>query len=96
MPEYHPSRVNYNDPETAIMYAGEYLKKLMDDYGFDLNTAIKAYNGGPGGIDKSRENRVYLPKVLKAAGKYGYGQQVMREPAVIQSLASPVLAYINW
>ena len=66
----------------------------MDENGFDLNTAIKAYNGGPGGIDKSRENREYLPKVLKSAAKYGYGQQSLREPAVMRP-SSPVLAYIS-
>jgi len=80
------------DPASAIDGAAKYLRYLMDTHGFDLNTAIKAYNGGPGGIDKSVENREYLPKVLKAAGKYGYGQQSLAEPAVMRA-TSPVLVY---
>ena len=85
---------NPNDPMQAIDGAAKYLRHLMDNYGFDLNTAIKAYNGGPGGIDKSQENREYLPKVLKSAGKYGYGAQTLQEPSVVRA-SSPVLAYIS-
>ena len=78
----------------AIDGAAKYLRHLMDNYGFDLNTAIKAYNAGPGGIDKSQENREYLPKVLKSAGKYGYGAQALQEPSLVRA-SSPVLAYIS-
>ena len=69
---------NPNDPMPAINGAAKYLRHLMDVNPLDLNPAIKAYNDGPGGIDKSQENREYLPKVLKAAGKYGYGAQTLR------------------
>jgi hypothetical protein len=48
-----------------------------------INRAIQAYNGGLGGIGKSQENRNYLPKVLKAAAKYGYGQ-AWRDPATMR------------
>jgi hypothetical protein len=47
------------------------------------NQAIQAYNGGLGGIGKSQENRDYLPKVLKSAAKYGYGQ-AWRDPATMR------------
>lgn len=73
MPQYHPG-VNYDDPVASINYAAKHLKGLLAATGGDLNRAIKAYNGGMGGIDKSDENRRYLPKVLTAAAKYGYGQ----------------------
>ena len=84
--------VNVNDPTSSINGAAKYLRHLMDNYGMNLHTAIKAYNGGPGGIDKSRENREYLPKVLKSAGKYGYGQSNRTDMSTIRpSQRSPAI-----
>ena len=82
MPEYHPD-VNYDDPVASINYAAKHLKGLIAATGGDVNRAIQAYNAGLGGIGKSQENRDYLPKVLKSAAKYGYGQ-AWRDPATMR------------
>jgi hypothetical protein len=82
MPEYHPG-VNYDDPVASINYAAKHLKGLIAATGGDVNRAIQAYNAGLGGIGKSQENRDYLPKVLKSAAKYGYGQ-AWRDPATMR------------
>lgn len=82
MPEYHPG-VNYDDPIASINYAAKHLKGLIAATGGDVNKAIQAYNAGLGGIGKSQENREYLPKVLKSAAKYGYGQ-AWRNPATMR------------
>ena len=82
MPEYHPG-VNYDDPVASINYAAKHLKGLIAATGGDVNKAIQAYNAGLGGIGKSQENRDYLPKVLKSAAKYGYGQ-TWRDPAIMR------------
>ena len=91
MPEYHPG-VNYDDPVASINYAAKHLKGLIAATGGDVNRAIQAYNSGLGGIGKSQENRDYLPKVLKSAAKYGYGQawrdpNTMR-PSVVYKIGS--------
>jgi len=82
MPEYHPG-VNYDDPVASINYAAKHLKGLIAATGGDVNKAIQAYNAGLGGIGKSQENRNYLPKVLKSAAKYGYGQ-AWRDPSTMR------------
>jgi hypothetical protein len=82
MPEYHPG-VNYDDPVASINYAAKHLKGLIAATNGDVNRAIQAYNAGLGGIGKSQENRDYLPKVLKSAAKYGYGQ-AWRDPATMR------------
>ena len=82
MPEYHPG-VNYDDPVASINYAAKHLKGLIAATDGDVNRAIQAYNAGLGGIGKSQENRDYLPKVLKSAAKYGYGQ-AWRDPATMR------------
>jgi hypothetical protein len=82
MPVYHPG-VNYDDPVASINYAAKHLKGLIAATGGDVNRAIQAYNAGLGGIGKSQENRDYLPKVLKSAAKYGYGQ-AWRDPATMR------------
>ena len=94
MPQYHPG-VDATNPEASIMYAGQYLKKLMTDFGFSLEDAIRAYNGGndPGNWNNN-ETKAYLPKVLKAAAKYGYGKEALSSPATMRP-SSPVLAYIT-
>ena len=94
MPEYHPD-VDPRDPKASIMYAGQYLKKLMTDFGFSLEDAIRAYNGGndPGNWSNP-ETKAYLPKVMKAAAKYGYGKEALKSSATMRD-TSPVLAYIS-
>jgi hypothetical protein len=82
MPKYHPG-VNYDDPVASINYAAKHFKGLLAATKGDINQAIQAYNGGLGGIGKSQENRKYLPNVLKAAAKYGYGQ-AWRDPATMR------------
>jgi len=82
MPEYHPG-VNYDDPVASINYAAKHLKGLIAATDGDVNRAIQAYNAGLGGIGKSQENRDYLPKVLKSAAKYGYGN-AWRDPATMR------------
>ena len=93
MPEYHPG-VDATNPEASIMYAGQYLKKLMTDFGFSLEDAIRAYNGGNDPRNwNNAETKAYLPKVLKAAAKYGYGKEALSSPATMRP-SSPVLAYV--
>ena len=44
-------------------------------------------HGGP--IPGNTENQEYYGKVMKAAGKYGYGKQALQDPAVMRpSIAS--------
>ena len=45
---------------------------MMTDYGFDLETAIYAYNAGPNAVIKygkgaSPENRKYYPEIMEKA-----------------------------
>ena len=93
--------VNVNDPVSSINGAAKYLKYLQDYFKGDLKLAIIAYNGGMGNVQRyggaipgNVENQEYYGKVLKAAGKYGYGKQTLSDPAVIRP-SSPVLAYIS-
>lgn len=90
MPKYHPG-VDPTNPRESILYAAKYLRSLEKQLG-SIEEAIYAYNGGPGGIRKSAENRAYLPKVLKAAAKYGYGaDRGWSSPALL----NPRVAYIT-
>jgi hypothetical protein len=92
MPGYHPT-VDPTNATASIHYAAKYLRELTAQLG-DPMEAIYAYNGGPGGIRKSAENRAYQPKVLRAAAKYGYnptGGSPWRNPAFM----SPRLAYVT-
>ena len=93
--------VNVNDPISSIEGAAKYLKYLQDYFKGDLKKAIIAYNGGMGNVERyggaipgNVENQGYYGKVLKAAGKYGYGQQSLSDPALIRP-SSPVLAYVS-
>jgi LysM repeat protein len=52
------------DPGFAINWAGNYLLDVYRQTG-SLNTAIRAYNGGPGGTDLP-QTYDYLSRVLKA------------------------------
>ena len=77
------------DTDSAIDGAARYLRHLMDSYGFDLKTAIYAYNAGPGtvqryGIGATEENANYYPSIMKRATKYGYGQVSLNDPAILR------------
>jgi LysM repeat protein len=52
------------DPGFAINWAGSYLQSVYRQTG-SLNTAIRAYNGGPGGTDLPQTYN-YLTRVLNA------------------------------
>lgn len=59
---------NSFDPEQNIMAGTRYLRRLLDRYEGDLDSALAAYNWGPGNVDRKgrsmpRETRAYLAKV---------------------------------
>ena len=54
------------DPAKAIEGAAHYLSDLYNQFG-DWHTALRAYNGGPRGIDLA-ETKTYADKVLAGAG----------------------------
>ena len=91
MPGYHPGVNTWNANE-SIMYAAKYLSELHSQLG-SMDEAIYAYNGGPGGIRESAENRAYHPKVMRAAAKYGFnsGGSPWRNPAFL----NPRIAYVT-
>jgi hypothetical protein len=91
VPKFHPN-VDPTKPNQAIMYAAKYLSELQQQLG-SLDEAIYAYNGGPGGIRKSKENREYHPKVMRAAAKYGFNPT--GNPWSNPSLLNPRLAYVT-
>jgi soluble lytic murein transglycosylase-like protein len=83
------------DWKQSIDGAGKYLRHLMDNYGFDLETAIYAYNAGPGtvqryGVGATEENANYFPEIRERARqmmirRYRYGdQEALRSPYVIR------------
>lgn len=49
-PRWHPG-VQYFDPQSAIDYAGKYLKENYDKFK-DWKLAVMAYNWGPGNVQK--------------------------------------------
>ena len=59
------------DPEQNIMAGTRFLRELLEKYGGDLDSALAAYNWGPGNVDRSRgaflprETKEYLVKVKK-------------------------------
>ena len=56
------------DPQANITGGTNYLRSLLDSYGWDLELSLAAYNAGPGNvkqaIPKIPETRVYMVKVL--------------------------------
>ena len=75
IPKWHPNANPGVDPHADIMYAASYLRQMMTDYGFDLKTAIYAYNAGPNavlqyGVGASPENKNYYPEIMEKAKKY--------------------------
>ena len=76
------------DPISSIYGAAKYLRHLMDNYGFDLRTAIYAYNAGPGtiqkfGIGATAENAKYYDGVIEYSARYG-NKSAFRDPSMIR------------
>jgi hypothetical protein len=72
MPESHPSITPGLDDAADIDYAASYLRRMMDNRGFDLERALYAYNAGPnGGVGLTKENKEYAPKVMQFANQFG-------------------------
>jgi soluble lytic murein transglycosylase-like protein len=51
------------DPEQNVMAGARYLRELLDRYDGDLDTALAAYNWGPGNVDRGNAP---LPRVTRA------------------------------
>jgi soluble lytic murein transglycosylase-like protein len=56
------------NPEQNVMAGTRYLRQMLDRYDGNLDSALAAYNWGPGNVDKKRsflprETRAYLAKV---------------------------------
>jgi soluble lytic murein transglycosylase-like protein len=64
------------NPEQNIMAGTRFLRDMLDRYNGDLDSALAAYNWGPGNVDKNRgaflprETREYLVKVKKYYTQY--------------------------
>jgi hypothetical protein len=64
------------NPEQNIMAGTRFLRDMLDRYNGDLDSALAAYNWGPGNLEKSRgsylprETRDYLVKVKKYYAQY--------------------------
>ncbi len=59
---------NSFDPEQNVMAGTRYLRQMLDRYDGNLDSALAAYNWGPGNLDRKgwslpRETRSYLVKV---------------------------------
>ena len=56
------------DPQENITGGTKYLRSLLDNYGWDLELSLAAYNAGPGNVKKEipniPETREYVAKVL--------------------------------
>lgn len=56
------------DPQENIIGGTKYLRSLLDNYGWDLELSLAAYNAGPGNVKKGipdiAETKVYVTKVL--------------------------------
>jgi soluble lytic murein transglycosylase-like protein len=63
------------DPEQNVMGGTRFLKSLLDRYNGDIDSALAAYNWGPGNVDRKpdrlpRETRDYLVKVKQYYTSY--------------------------
>ncbi len=66
---------NSLDPEQNVMAGTHYLRKMLDRYGGDIDSALAAYNWGPGNVDRKgcslpRETRSYLARVKDLYNRY--------------------------
>jgi soluble lytic murein transglycosylase len=60
------------DPEINVRYGSWYLRHLLDKYG-NLRTALAAYNGGQGNVERGvlyAETRAYVEDVLETRDTY--------------------------
>jgi len=68
----------YN-PADNIMAGARYMQDLLQQFGGDIKLALRAYNSGPNGVDRSNPNATpagtgdatYVEKVIQAAGESG-------------------------
>jgi soluble lytic murein transglycosylase-like protein len=63
------------DPEQNVMAGTRFLKDLLQRYGGDVDSALAAYNWGPGNVDRRpehlpRETRDYLARVKQLYASY--------------------------
>lgn len=61
------------DPELNVRYGAWYLRHLLDKYDQDLETALAAYNGGQGNVERGvvfDETREYVQRVLDTRETY--------------------------
>ena len=61
------------DPELNVRYGSWYLRHLLDKYGQDVETALAAYNGGQGNVERGvvfEETRTYVRSVLDTRETY--------------------------
>ena len=77
------------------MGAASYLRDIMDGKNVayprqvSLEMALYMYNAGPNYKNLATyplpgENAAYLPKVLRAAAKYGYGKEALKNQALLR------------
>jgi soluble lytic murein transglycosylase len=68
------------DPEINVRYGSWYLRHLIRKYG-DVRTALAAYNGGQGNVDRGvqfAETREYVEKVLDTRDAYAHAYEQLR------------------
>ena len=70
------------DPELNVRYGAWYLRHLLNKYS-DLETALAAYNGGQGNVDRGirfAETTAYVEDVLRTRSIYrrAYGDRLGR------------------
>jgi soluble lytic murein transglycosylase-like protein len=63
------------DPEQNVMAGTRFLRDLLDRYNGDMDSALAAYNWGPGNMDRRpehmpRETRDYLARVKQLYSSY--------------------------
>ncbi|QEM69166.1 lytic transglycosylase domain-containing protein [Geobacter sp. FeAm09] len=63
------------DPEQNVMAGTRFLSDLLDRYNGDVDSALAAYNWGPGNVDRKpermpRETRNYLARVKQLYASY--------------------------
>jgi hypothetical protein len=66
---------NSFDPEQNVMAGAKFLKQMLDRYDGNLNSALAAYNWGPGNLEKKggslpSETREYMTRVKKYFAEY--------------------------